>query len=212
MATIESFAKANRVMSDFDRLIHLQWAVFCVLSANVEGSFVELGCNAGKTAAYLGLLLDHFGQRDRKFHVYDSFEGLPRRSKHDDFLKAGQLAASPDQVISEFARRGLAPPSIHPGWFEQTLPQQLPEQIAFAYLDADFYESTKVALETVYPRLSRGALLVVDDYGDRIANPRAWDVFKGVKIACDEFIRGKAERFQVLCATNDLAFGLLQKM
>ena len=208
---IETFAANNTNMSDFDRLVHLQWAVFSVISAGIEGAFVEVGCNAGKTSAFFGHLLRHFDQSERSLHLFDSFSGLPAPSVHDAYLKEGELPASPDDVLLEFARWNLPSPAIHKGWFEQTLPQSLPEKVAFCYLDADFYLSTKHALSAIYPRMTKGGLLIVDDYADEERNPQAWNVLGGVKRACDEVLTDKREQMMVLCATNDLAFGLLRK-
>ena len=41
----------------------------------------------------------------------------------------------------------------------------LPEAISVLRLDTDWYESTSVELQTLYPRLSRGGSLLIDDFG-----------------------------------------------
>jgi hypothetical protein len=51
-----------------------------------------------------------------------------------------------------------------PGWFRDTLPTLGAERFAVVRLDGDMYESTMVALESLYPRLSVGGYLIVDDY------------------------------------------------
>lgn len=67
------------------------------------------------------------------------------------------------------------------GKIEDTIPKEMPEQIALLRLDTDFYESTKHELEYLYPRLSPGGILIIDDYG-------AWN---GAKKAVDEFFLDK---------------------
>jgi O-methyltransferase len=52
-----------------------------------------------------------------------------------------------------------------PGRVEETLAFDLPDQIALLRLDTDWYESTKVSLEQLYPRLVPGGVLIIDDYG-----------------------------------------------
>jgi hypothetical protein len=53
------------------------------------------------------------------------------------------------------------------GPVEKTLldPANLPERIAVLRLDTDWYASTKAELKHLYPRLSSGGTLIVDDYG-----------------------------------------------
>ena len=78
--------------------------------------------------------------------------------------------------------------------FNETLPDGLPERIAFAHLDGDYYDSIKVSIEHVYPRLSCGAICLVDDYNDPAVNPRGWNLLPGAKKACDEFFADKPEK------------------
>jgi O-methyltransferase len=52
-----------------------------------------------------------------------------------------------------------------PGWFRDTLPSAPIERIAVLRLDGDMYESTMIALQSLYPKLSTGGFLIVDDFG-----------------------------------------------
>ena len=99
-------------------------------------------------------------------------------------------------------RCGLPQPFVHKGWFAETCPAALPGTIAFAHLDGDLYLSIRESLELVYPRLAKGALVVVDDYCDP-AQLRRHDIFPGAKAACDEFFADKPEvRVHVLPAPH----------
>lgn len=211
MKTIEYFVSANSNMSDFDRLVHLQWALFSVFHAAIPGAIVEIGCNNGFTSAFFGLVMKDQKQTHRQLHLYDSFHGLPQPSEFDAYLKKGELLADSENIRLLFNQFELSQPIIHEGWFDDTLPNYLPDTIAFAYIDADFYQPTKHALESLYPRMTFGSIIIVDDYADTERNPRAWDALPGIKRACDEVTQKWTEKFQVLCATNDLAFGLLVK-
>ncbi len=210
-AFILELASLNPQMTDVDRLVNLYWALSSVLVAEVPGAVVELGCNAGKTSTLLQMVIDEFDPT-RELHVYDSFQGLPKPSHRDAYLAQGDCRASVDEVLSEFRARGLRPPRIHAGWFDESLPRSCPDRIAFAYCDSDFYTSISTSLQYVYPRLAKNAIVIVDDYCDITRSPRAWPGLPGVKQACDEFIAGKRERFCVLVGTGDLAFGMLRKM
>lgn len=101
-------------------------------------------------------------------------------------------------------------PKIHEGWFADILPTQLPDKISFAHLDGDFYSSILESLIYVYPRLSKGAVVVIDDYCD----PKQLDannILPGVKKACDEFFKDKKEKVSVLVAGCE-AHGYFRKL
>jgi O-methyltransferase len=105
----------------------------------------------------------------RAFHVYDSFEGLPPKSTQDasvtgEQFTAGALAVSKKQFLHEFHKAGLQPPIIHKGWFGDLSEQDIPAQIAFAFLDGDFYESIRDSLRLVLPHMQKGSTIVIDDY------------------------------------------------
>ena len=67
------------------------------------------------------------------------------------------------------------------GKVEDTIPEQAPERIALLRLDTDWYESTRHELEHLYPRLSPGGVLIIDDYGH-------WE---GARQAVDEYFKGE---------------------
>lgn len=80
---------------------------------------------------------------------------------------------------------GYPPERIHlvPGRVEDTVPAQAPERIALLRLDTDWYASTKHELDHLYPRLSDGGVLIVDDYGH----------FEGARRAVDDYLAEQAE-------------------
>jgi O-methyltransferase len=206
---ILKLAIENPNMSTVDRLVNIYWAVRQVLTFDVPGDLVELGCNAGGTTVFLQMLIDEFAPL-RKLHAYDSFEGLPAPCDLDlnegkPHLREGQCKATVKDFLATFERWNVRPPIMHKGWFSETLSDQLSDRIAFGYLDADFYESTLTCLKCVWPRLSRHGLLLVDDYGDRSRNPHAWEGLPGVKIACDEFFADKHDKPFVLVGESDLS-------
>lgn len=139
-----------------------------VLNNNVAGDIVEFGCYTGTTSLFIARLLKLLGEQ-RAFHVYDSFEGLPPKTAPDSSVagnqfKAGELKAPKAQLIKNFKHAGLPLPIIHKGWFSDLNDQDIPGQIAFAYLDGDFYESIRDSLKLVESKLSPGAIIIVDDY------------------------------------------------
>ncbi|MFF0087085.1 TylF/MycF/NovP-related O-methyltransferase [Streptomyces canus] len=202
---LSELASANPNMTDLDRLTNLYWGLTSVLRADVPGAVVELGCNAGLTSVLFAsvILAEDPG---RELHLFDSFEGLPAPSAHDAYLKEGDCRTSPAELRASFAKWELPEPTVHPGWFDTTLEEGVPPQVAFAYLDSDFYESILISLEHVWPRLAPGGSIVIDDYCDAELNPRAWNGLPGVKKACDDYFGPRGVSGRVLVGAGDLAF------
>jgi len=133
-----------------------------------DGAVVEFGCYIGTTSLFIRRLLDAYGD-SRPFHVYDSFAGLPAKTAQDqsragDQFQAGELAVSKKQFMQQFQKAGLRAPFTHKGWFSDLTPADVPDPIAFAFLDGDFYESIRDSLRLVLPRMQAGGVVIVDDY------------------------------------------------
>ena len=124
---------------------------------------------------------------------FDSFEGLPEKVEQDtsavgiDF-KAGKLRVGKKELIHQFKSAGLDTPHIHKGWFNELTGQDVPEHIAFGFLDGDFYSSIIDSLRLVWPHMAAGGKLVVDDY-QREALP-------GVSQALHDFFQTKQVKIE----------------
>ncbi len=160
------------------------------LRDGVPGAVVEFGCYIGTTSLFVRRLLDmheQAGGAAREFHVYDSFAGLPDKAPQDmtpvgaDF-KAGELAVSRKQFTAEFARAHLRPPMAHKAWFKDLTDREVPGEIAFAFLDGDFYDSIMDSLRLVWPRLQSGGSVCFDDYQR--------DALPGVTRAVRDYFQG----------------------
>jgi O-methyltransferase len=148
----------------------------------VEGDVVEMGCWQGTTSVLLRSFLDAAGS-DKVFHVFDSFEGLPPTGPHDHGVRDLErpfFVAPVDVLVQRFRAAGLRPPIIHVGWFGEIPQTEMPERIAFAFLDGDLYESIRDSLLRVLPVLAPRGRVVVDDWG--------WRVTPGVEEACRDVL------------------------
>lgn len=153
------------------------------LSSTEAGDIVEFGCYKGTSSLFIRRLLDEHASK-REFHVYDSFEGLPAKAPQDasgagEQFIAGELSTSKKQLLLEFKKANLAPPVVHKGWFNDLTSDDVPEAIAFAFLDGDFYDSICDSLALVLPRLVPHATIVIDDYA-REALPGVAKALKAV--------------------------------
>lgn len=184
-------------MSSTSKMYHVLLELYRAIRAGVPGHVVELGCFAGETAGQMRRLLDATGQTDRQLHVYDSWEGVPEPSPEDTpadpriggFTK-GTCVCARANFDRHFETEGLPLPHVHSGWFAQIPDAEYPSPIAFAFFDGDLYSSILDSFAKVYPKLSPGARIVVDDY--------EWEVLPGVKLACEQFLRDKPERERVI--------------
>jgi O-methyltransferase len=134
----------------------------------LDGAIVEFGCYAGTTSLFIRRLLDTSTDQ-REFHVYDSFEGLPPKTTEDESrageqFKAGELNVSKKQFLHEFQKANLRPPIVHKGWFKDLAAETVPDSIALAFLDGDFYASIRDSLRLVLPHMQAGGVIIVDDY------------------------------------------------
>ena len=133
-----------------------------------DGDFVELGCYEGDTSLLLAELLKK-EKSDKKLWVYDSFEGLPEKTREDfsesgrDFQK-GELFVTKRFVKQRFLRANLPVPVIKKAWFNELSDLDLPEKISFAFLDGDFYESIRDSLRLIENKMVPGGVIIVHDY------------------------------------------------
>ena len=158
-----------------------------VLEEGISGDVVEFGCYRGDTSLLLERILEReFPGSAARLWIYDSFEGLPARSYEDasaagDGFKQGELSVTKREVIERFKKAGLHVPRVRKGFFENLATSDLPEEIAFAFLDGDLYQSIKTSLELVTPRMNPKGVILVHDYN----NPQ----LPGSARAVDEWMR-----------------------
>jgi len=184
------------MMSTLEKRMNMSLLIEQVLAYKIEGEVVEVGCNDGKSACILATYLQFFDPNNHiELHLFDSFEGLPEPTWEDGLIqkyKVGEMSVKMSDLYANFHLLKLPIPFIHPGWFQNTLEENLPLKIRFAHLDSDFYESILVSLQHVYPKLTKGAICLIDDYDDFN--------LPGVKQACDEFFLDKPESVSSLYA------------
>jgi O-methyltransferase len=151
------------------RLENIRQCVKDVLDHDVPGDFIETGAWRGGATIFMRALLKVYGVSDRKVWVADSFEGLPPPADPDDgwdLSNIDYLKVSIEQVKANFARFGLLDDQVaflH-GWFCDTLPNAPIDRLSILRLDGDLYHSTMDALTYLYPKLSEGGYVIVDDY------------------------------------------------
>lgn len=161
-------------MVGLQRLDHVHRCIADVLSNDVPGDLIETGVWRGGTCIFMRAALAAYGEHDRVVWVADSFAGLPKPDAKayphdggDSHWTARVLAVSRKEVEANFHRYGLLDEQVRflEGWFKDTLPNAPIEKLSIIRLDGDMYESTMDGLQALYPKLSVGGHLIVDDYG-----------------------------------------------
>jgi hypothetical protein len=161
-------------MIGLERLDNLQRCVENALEDDVPGDLIETGVWRGGATIFMRAILKAYGVADRRVWVADSFEGLPPPDREKYPQDAGdphytfkELCVSLEEVKRNFERYGLLDDQVRflKGWFKDTLPAAAIERLAVVRLDGDMYESTMDGLVHLYPKLSAGGYLIVDDYG-----------------------------------------------
>lgn len=196
---VEYVLRHKLTMVGRERLYATLLACKHVVSQGIAGDFVECGVWRGGNALIAAKLFARLGT-GRRTYLFDTFAGMTEPSPEDirardgreamiDYL-AGQKEAhnewcyaSLEDVQRTFADAGLLSADIRfvQGDVAGSLRSEanLPKRIAVLRLDTDWYESTRVELEVLYPRLSPGGVLIIDDYGH-------WG---GAKKAVDEYFK-----------------------
>jgi O-methyltransferase len=180
-----------------ERLFALYQATRYVLDAAIPGDFVECGVWRGGSSLMMALELHSRGvaEEGRSLHLFDTFAGMSepdpsdgaaahRKWKQQQRVDHNEWCfASEEEVRRNIATSGIAEDRIRTvvGKVEDTIPAAAPESIALLRLDTDWYESTRHELEHLFPRLSPGAVLIIDDYGH-------WE---GARKAVDEYFEGQ---------------------
>jgi hypothetical protein len=182
-------------MTSMERLFSLRRSVEYIVGADIPGDIVECGVWKGGSMMAVARTLMELGDVSRELYLFDTFDGMPAPTAADkqhsgeaaiDLLRQSDRetshvwAFSPlDEVKRAMQDTGYAKDKIIfiKGRVEETIPLNAPAQIAILRLETDWYESTYHELVHLYPRLSIGGVLIIDDYGH----------WQGARRAVDEY-------------------------
>lgn len=152
---------------------------------DIQGAIVECGVFKGGCSA---LMAEALSSQEKDIYLFDTFEGMSapteddahftrahnahtmfKKLQYNNSIGSNWVHGPIDIVKNTMAQTGHSSAQIHyiQGMVEETLtnPENLPEKIALLRLDTDWYESTKIEMDVLYPRLQSGGILIIDDYG-----------------------------------------------
>ena len=166
--------RTAHTMAGLARLRNLRDLTQLVIDQNVPGDMIETGVWRGGCCILMkGILHSNLDTR-RKVYVANSFAGLPppdpvkyKDPADDPHHKLKEFVVPVEQVKKNFQAYDLLDDNVIfvEGFFEDTLPKLETSALSLIRLDGDMYGSTIVALQNLYPKLSRGGYIVIDDYG-----------------------------------------------
>lgn len=185
-------------LTGISSIIALVDVVKYVCDNKIPGSIIECGVWKGGSMMVVAKTLLDLKQSDRDLYLFDTFEGMTKPTDKDQKMLTSEKAivqfgkekvsedsstwrkAPLDYVKKAVYSVGYDKKKIHfiKGKVEDTIPEKAPEEISILRLDTDFYESTRHELVHLFPHISKGGVILIDDY----------DSWTGAKKAVDEYI------------------------
>ena len=166
----------------------------------IQGTFVECGVWKGAYLVFFQKLIEEYNLENRKIYAYDTFEGTPEPTDLDinsegQYMKEEYDRFKKDDSTSNWNNAGLE--EVKKNYFQNTnkndnlvtikgkventllIKSNIPDKIAILKLDTCLYESIKIELENLYPRLQKHGILIIDNYFN----------YQGVKKATDDYFK-----------------------
>ena len=171
--------KNAHTMIGLKRLDNLQYCIEEIIKNNVPGDLIETGVWRGGACIFMKAVLKAYDVINRTVWCADSFKGLPEGKYLQDrevpFYSSYYLKVPLSEVKDNFRRYKLLDKNVKflKGWFKDTLPRALITKLAVLRIDGDLYESTYDSLRYLYPKLSCGGYVILDDFDSIQASRKA---------------------------------------
>jgi len=153
---------------------------------HLEGDFAECGVYKGGTAYLISLILKDNSNHQKTLHLFDTFSGMPKSANEDkSHHKEGDYQDTSVEAVKDFLS-DYSFVEFHPGLIPDTFEAVTNKKFAFVHIDVDIYQSIKDCCEFFYERMTKGGIMIFDDYG-----------FQGYELAAkkavDDFFIEKSE-------------------
>lgn len=194
-----------------ERVSALCKAVKYIIANQIDGDIVECGVWKGGSMMAVAYTCLQLVDTSRDLYLFDTFEGMTKPTDKDISIggvmaqRELELTSKEDEnsiwcyaelesVKAAVYSTGYPKDKIHfiKGKVEETIPQNAPDHIALLRLDTDWYESTKHELENLFPRITKGGVIIIDDYGH----------WQGARQAVDEYM----EKYKIKILLNRIDY------
>ncbi|MGQ0677402.1 MAG: class I SAM-dependent methyltransferase [Rhodospirillales bacterium] len=164
------------------RVVQFMWLID-IANRLSDGEYIEIGTAGGHAARYIWKLMNPGGH----LYCFDTFEGFDAKEvelENKLFKKeitVGFIGVNPIEEVRHRIADGGDAANLHlvKGWFPGSFKGHEHRRFRFAHVDLDLYEPTRATLETVWPLIVPGGVMLFHDYG--------CSLFPGVRKAVDEF-------------------------
>ena len=178
------------------RLCALVKAAQYVCRYKIAGPAVVCGAGQGGSALALARAFRNAGDTEREIWLYDTFDGAERNEGDDYYSSIAYIKTILAKRCPQYRQESFI---FVQGLVENTIPGRVPEgAISILHCDTDWYESTKHELNHLYPRLARGGVILIDDYG-------VWD---GARKATDEYFAERDDPILLLAVDHTGRMGV----
>jgi O-methyltransferase len=179
-----------------DEIVDARWRMWLLTryarhARNLSGNFAEFGTYRGGCA---WMLLSTVSlEPTRRFHLFDTFGGIPDDKLTEEEREAGFAGRLSDTSV-DYVGKLLEPwtpiPQLWPGDVFETIPAADTGELAFVHLDLNAAAPTRHVLEHVYDRVVPGGIVVFDDYG--------WREYDDQRDVIEVFLRDRPEELVAL--------------
>jgi hypothetical protein len=169
-------------MTTWERQFALYKSVIYMVRNNIPGDIVECGVWKGGSSMMAAYTLLHLNDTGRHLYLYDTYTGMAEPGEADSTYGNSALNTwkkkqkgdinewcySPvEEVENNLARTNYPKDKLHfvKGKVEDSIPGTIPKTIGILRLDTDWYSSTKHEMNHLYPLVSKGGVVIIDDYG-----------------------------------------------
>jgi O-methyltransferase len=189
MRALDTERKQFVFESDYIRASSLELIANEVYDKHIDGSVAELGVYRGDFAKLINKAFS-----DRKFYLFDTFEGFDRRdiqTELENNFSTGEQDFSRttvELVLGKMQNKQNC--IVKKGFFPETA-EGIEDNFSFVSIDVDLYEPMYKGLHYFYERLSRGGYIMVHDYNNQ--------GYKGVKVAIRKFSEEQRVAYFPIC-------------
>jgi len=177
----------------------------------VPGHIAEFGSWRGSNLLFMAKLLIIYDPHGcKQVHCFESFAGLETFSTQDGSASVGEggnYRGNYDELLSMIDLNDLNDDIvIHRGDIMQTLPAALENQglsFSFIYCDTDLYAPSRLILNSLHSRLSKGGLIVMDEWN--------YDKWPGEAVSVREFMDIHGGAYEMLHVLNSRQPSLVLK-
>jgi len=158
----------------------------CEHCLHFDGDFAECGVYKGGSAFLIADTLVSNSIQDKQVHLFDTFAGMPAIANEDPSgVREGFFGDNSLESVKDYLQ-AFPFVAFYPGIIPQTFDAVKDRRFAFVHIDVDLYQTTKDCCHFFYDRMSKGGIMIFDDYG-------FWPFSNSEKKAVDEFFKDKPE-------------------